>query len=1204
MRLTKKNFGILFSASMVLLGLTYSLTQLPKSKNNKVFGEEMPTAEYTISFSPSLNKFSIGNNTSTAVTARGTNIAFEHQGLVSSTNWSKITTGGFIQNVNPINGLKYIRIDYVNNDNAKINVSYGWGSTMDVQTSLVSSQLYSFNNDSPSYVRIDNLSGKDLDITGMEIGFSCSPSSKPNINGTFVSEIRDDKYVIDVKSLTLSNIQGAYNHAINLNESQLEQVNEILINLPSGDINLNSTLVFEGQRQNNTPIRFRGNNTTVNGGDELVKGNWSLYQNDVYRTFIGTNLDKFSNLIVNGESKTLARSKDLDFSYSSSNQTLQFRKTTLDVSSLTGTCQIVTLERWAQCIGVVESFTQSGFIITSFTLNLDTNGQYIYFDTEHSYRPSSVTEIPGYLQDNLFFLDEAGEWFYSKDDGYLYYKPENASTINTDTFIIPKAETLMSTDGLVENVIFDNLVFSGSNYAHPLEVGFMESQTSWYTDPETKESQLISGMIEVSSSNTLFTNCVFKNSGNIGVHVSYNAEEIEFVNDEILNSGAGAFYVGNPLNDGFGEIPQNINIDNNNIDNYGLCYKGGPGICAPYVDGLNILNNDIQNGGYSGIAAGWGWLREQHTCGHGHYRISYNRITNVMNSEFHDGGGIYVLGNFPNQLDELFNEISYNYIGVNYLLNGGIYLDEGSSSWDVHHNVINVTGNNLAQHGVIMMHDPIDVNAGTNVSQFANHITNNYYHGDVDGTENISQLTYENDGGTYYSGTTLTNYNNQRNIIFDTPIQGNDTHVNESIYQTTGRKNNENILFSNSTIFERYISGASNLSLNTNNNEATFEIDVEGFTLTADYIDFLLKQGYSGLSLDITATSLNSTQAVYAVCFSGGSLSWQAFYTQSQLGSSLLIPLNRFDVEGATCIIRIRDINGLSQDNNIPARVTISNIKLSKFSVVKSTAYDDITLLSSENNAVTYYAQNVSYNWKRLLFLGMKDARDKGYKQVRISVKGNSHNLYVFKSAGDSELDYNNRIFAGGGSVLINLENTDRNIAIMTTHERDGSQDESGQYGQYENLTITYKFISSSFEDILSSKKILSHYLGGIVFHGLENNEATISFKNSRMRINHSLIQEMKDKGVTSFEFDLAIPNDSDVKSIVTCWFGGPNNTDVSYNGVGVFRINGSTIHVILYADLFNNAYDIELVSRDLDAYSGVNINLNRTTISNFVFNY
>ena len=237
----------------------------------------------------------------------------------------------------------------------------------------------------------------------------------------------------------------------------------------------------------------------------------------------------------------------------------------------------------------------------------------------------------------------------------------------------------------------------------------------------------------------------------------------------------------------------------------------------------------------------------------------------------------------------------------------------------------------------------------------------------------------------------------------------------------------------------------------------------------------------------------------------------------------------------------------------------------------------------------------------------MDVAINKGFPKVRITITGNNHNIYVFKTDG-TDIDYNNRINANGGSVVINLENTNRSIAIMTTHENfnaPGGQDENGDYGgTTENLTISFKFISPSCEDILFSSKTISKYLNGIKVNSLSNDSANISFINSRMRLTHALIDELNSRNA-SIKFDIVVPNDSNVSKIVTCWFGGPNNTNVTYNdNDGVFSIESNIIHVCFNSESLVNTYDIELVSRDDGGYSGNDINLVNATIKNFVVTY
>ena len=1181
----------------------FSYTQNSQATYSQGTGEE----NYSLYFNSSSNKLNAGSGQAVVKTSNNNSIVFSYNGISNNDGWQSMSNSGFFANQDAINGLKNINIQYSSNNSNKLLISFGWGESMDFQEEITSNQTYTFNSKLPPYFRIDNLTGNAVDISSISINYSCSSGIKPNTNQNYLCKIENHKYIIDILNLSVTSLQNAYQHAINLNPNQLFDVDEILINLPGGNEYLDNTISFSGERRNETPIRIKGNNTVFYGGYQLQKGIWSNYSNGIYRAYIGQGLSKFSSLLVNDEAATLAKTNQFSFSYSFSNRKITIKKSSLDLSSLTDTCEFVSLENWAQNIGVVTSISSSGLFTTTQTLNFDQNGDKIFFELTPTYRPSSATSITGYLQDNLAFLDEENEWYYNSGEGYLYYKPINESTINLDSFVIANIETVLETDGLISNVIFDSIGFNGSNFSSPLINGFSETQSSWYYDPTENKNNMISGMVHINSDKTEFVNCSFKNASNASIYIDCKSVDTIIDNNQIINSGAGAMIVGHPSKALIGEIPEKINIANNTINNYGCLYQGAPGICSFYIDRLTINNNSISNGGYSGIAVGWGWLNNQNTYGHNHYRILNNRISNIMNGSLHDGGGIYTLGNFPNGLSEIYNEIIGNYIEINHTLNGGIYLDEGSSSWNVQNNAIKVTGSGSTYHGVIMMHDPIDTLNGTNNSQFANSIVSNYYTGDVDGSENQMQITYENASGVKYTGSELTDYNNSRNIVFDTPIESNEAHVNNAIYDLSGISSEETYPFVNESRFSQMITGYSNLSLDSSIGSASFDVTINGFVISNNYLRDLIKKGYNTLALNINASSLNSVQACYAIITSSGSLSWQVYYSQTELSHSLLIPLNKFDVDGATCRIQIRDVNGLNQDNNLPARVTLSRIGFSIFSPLTTNSTGTFELLYSYKNEFVYQVNDVSYDWKRVFYNNISEAYNKGYSKVKIDISGNNHNLYIFKTDGE-QIDYNNMIQTGGGSVIIDLENTSQSIAIMTSHENynvPNNQDDNGIYGTSENLRISFKFISADSENLLISRRNLSKYFSGLTIHDVSNNTATISFNQYRLRLTHALINEMKNKGVSSVEFDILVPNGSNVKSIVTCWYGGPNNTEVTYSDEGTFVINqDNIIHIKYYSNRFNNAYDMEMVSRDINGYSGVDINLENAVISNFIYNY
>ena len=115
---------------------------------------------------------------------------------------------------------------------------------------------------------------------------------------------------------------------------------------------------------------------------------------------------------------------------------------------------------------------------------------------------------------------------------------------------------------------------------------------------------------------------------------------------------------------------RNNNITNNYINRYGVDIPRATGIIAYYTENTNILHNEVTNGGYTGIAFGWGWSNK--ATGSRNVDCSYNYVHDTS-LRMHDGGGIYTLSRNEN------SRITNNYIngiGVGYR---GIYSDEGTA---------------------------------------------------------------------------------------------------------------------------------------------------------------------------------------------------------------------------------------------------------------------------------------------------------------------------------------------------------------------------------------------------------------------------------------------------------------------------------------------------------------------------------------------
>ena len=119
------------------------------------------------------------------------------------------------------------------------------------------------------------------------------------------------------------------------------------------------------------------------------------------------------------------------------------------------------------------------------------------------------------------------------------------------------------------------------------------------------------------------------------------------------------------------DVPsRNNTIDNNYITRTGETICGGGGISTFYTKGLTVTNNELSNIPYSAIMFGWGWNNKAE--GSGDNYIARNYIHDI-NKTMHDGAAIYCLS------VQRGTVVEENYIRGDFIGEGGIYPDEGSS---------------------------------------------------------------------------------------------------------------------------------------------------------------------------------------------------------------------------------------------------------------------------------------------------------------------------------------------------------------------------------------------------------------------------------------------------------------------------------------------------------------------------------------------
>ena len=617
------------------------------------------------------------------------------------------------------------------------------------------------------------------------------------------------------------------------------------------------------------------------------------------------------------------------------------------------------------------------------------------------------------------------------------------------------------------------------------------------------------------------------------------------------------------------------------------------------------------NGTYTGISAGWGWTGNRPDSAHNYYSITYNKIYNVVDSALFDGGPIYVLGGFINPQGIQTNDISHNYLEFDNGL-GVIYLDEASSNWHVHHNAIKVNNKGSHWHGTLFNHNPMYTSRDYYTVSHSNHFDHNY----ASGCAEYKTNTYEIPAYAQYSGTQLENYQNTHDIVVEQPILVTDPLIKPDIYYSAG-SNFDGSEILDDINFAKYAISADS-TLNLNNHELEFTINGEyGFSLNSEYLQNLALSGYRNLHLKVKAESIDELKVGSLVWHAAGEVDWQLFFKDYRVfhngvvEANIDIPLDLFTGEGGYISIQARDENGASGAVYRKAKYTISEVKAFKASPL-SAATGNFTVISSTNNSITYQANDVSYNWNRILFKDTKAYFDQGYTSVSVAVQGNRHNLYVFK--GDTAIFVpENRINVDGGVYTLDIDDSGEGINILTSHEDiNCRQDDEGIYGVTENMQICYTFNKNktnlSFRNTIEFFRYFSvNKINSQTSNGFNVDiDGTFTLKNS-------LMNSLYEHNYTNISCDVTPDSLSNCKSIVLVRRTVRDlNDGLTYYSDGnggyfcypqSFYMSNGKIHISISSTTFFDGYDrIDLVLRDEKGYGGVvNETISGGLISNIV---
>lgn len=269
---------------------------------------------------------------------------------------------------------------------------------------------------------------------------------------------------------------------------------------------------------------------------------------------------------------------------------------------------------------------------------------------------------------------EMGEWAYDATEGMLYYRPREGETIENTTLYAGTLERLITLES-VSGITFEGITFARTAWSIPLR----DSQSDFAQAAYDADAAIyIRQAKEIA-----FVDCVFRDIGAGCIRFDYNVQDASVRGCRFENIGAHAVYIkGKNLRDD-PQAVRHITLENNLIAGYGRNYLNAAAILLIHARDVDIIHNEIHDGTYTAISAGWVWGSGFNATNN--IRIASNLIYDIGQGILSDMGGIYLLGAQPDTV------VTGNIIhGVSALDYGGwgIYLDEGASGILVENNLV------------------------------------------------------------------------------------------------------------------------------------------------------------------------------------------------------------------------------------------------------------------------------------------------------------------------------------------------------------------------------------------------------------------------------------------------------------------------------------------------------------------------------------
>lgn len=501
---------------------------------------------------------------------------------------------------------------------------------------------------------------------------------------------------------------------------------------------------------------------TLTGGQSKVL-DWQIYDENknIYRAQVGSANTR--NMFVDGVRAVRARSAGKLEGYKfDKNQEYQLITTSMWVADLTNNGDI--------------EISHNGTYYCNwrpYVQDIKADGKYVhiklYDDYLNYYRDSNAFYALNLWIENAYeLIDEEGEWYWNRSDGYLYYKPRQWEDLKTAKITLPDNDKIIDAVGditdskyePVHNVIFDNVGFAYTTAFSRFEKthGIGLSQNSIIMrrlvngTPSGQNENLPAAVNIDNMSYINFTNCEFKNIGTNALNLFGGIQHSNITANHFYDISGNAVQVGENFAAEIktAELEQestpfdkryykaDISIDNNYMHDTAVEFLSSGALAVTNLQYSTIKNNEVFRTSYSGMHLGYGFAERAFNL-YAKTDVTHNYIhkTNMIEFGLDDGGAIYHMSTTYGDVRDILtdkgrNKISYNYAEDLGCSVNSIYSDEGCSWLEISHNVFNTdreywpygiftTGNqskaNIATENYLVGNDPINV-LGTKIPSY------------------------------------------------------------------------------------------------------------------------------------------------------------------------------------------------------------------------------------------------------------------------------------------------------------------------------------------------------------------------------------------------------------------------------------------------------------------------------------------------------